>query len=260
MSQIKKALQQLVNHQEFYAAEFLTRLLYQAWQKDTSPDAVEKFTALMQAEIHNEQQLTQLLKQHSALVKLILHRDILHQIRLWYQQHPSAEFKRQKRQYMALVDTLYVLCARYKKQLRHLILTASNGHIGISFGEKMLSQEASVLPATQRGIPLTNVQNQQLKRVLKHYQTTLKLEKTLMGDESAQQKLYQFMQAFYAPETQDVLHQHRIFGVMKLFKKLFAIFQFEQWLAEKPLANDNFHPLDQTLLTELAEQVKKIAL
>lgn len=260
MSQLKKALQQLAQNQEFYATEFLARPLYQTWQKNTRSDEVEKFVQLMQADIYNEQQLTHLLKQQPALIKLILHRDHLSQIRYWYQQHASAEFKRQKRQYIALVDTLYVLCARYKKQLRHLILTASQGRIGILLEDKVLTEEKRVVSNTHTGMPLNPAQHQQLKRVLKQYQTTVKLEKTLMGNASAYQKLYQFMQLFYLPETQNSLHQHRPFGVMKLFKKRFAIFQFESWLTKKPLADDYAYPLDQTLLNELAEQTKKIAL
>jgi hypothetical protein len=140
MSQLKKALQQLSNEKEFYAQEFLSHPRYQQWQQNVKAYFVEEFAALIQAEIHNEERLMWLLKKQPALVKLILHRDTLSQIKPWYQQYHSADFKRQRRQYTALVDTLYILCARYKKQLRYLILKASNGSIGISLEEKALSE------------------------------------------------------------------------------------------------------------------------
>jgi hypothetical protein len=259
MSPLKKALQQLSNEKEFYAEEFLLQPTYQLWKQAINANLADEFVALIQADVHNEERPEWLLKKQPTLVKAILHRDTLRQIRLWYQRHPSADFKRQRRQHAALVDTLYVLCARYKKQLRNLILKASNGSIGISLEENGLVAKETI-PLTHAALPLRTSQTQKLKRALKHYQTTVKLEKILIGESSAQQKLYQFMHSFYEPATQEALYQHPSAGVMKLFKKLGVIFQFEQWLTAKRSTPEQSFPVDQNLLTELSQQVKKIAL
>ncbi len=256
MSQLKKALQQLFNEQEFYAQAFLSHPLYQQWQQSVSAYYAEEFATLIDTEVHNEERLTWLLKKQPALVKMILDREILSQIKPWYQQHPSADFKRQRRQHTALVDTLYILCARYKKQLRSLILKASNGFIGVSLEEPALSETKIRTPS----LNLTASQNQQLKRALKYYQVAVKLEQSLTGDDSAQQKLYAFMNTFYAPDTQAALHQHPPSSVMKLFKKLLALLQFEQWLTSVKPRNDESLSYDQNLLTELTREVKKIVL
>lgn len=260
MSQRKKAYQQLSNEKEFYAQGFLEEPLYLEWQQGVKSYFANEFIALMQTDPSDEERLWWLLKKQPALIKVILHPTVMKRIKPWYQQHPSADFKRQKRQQEALVDTLYILCARYKKQLRSTILNVSNGLIGISLEDNIQEKEKNESIPTDSHLNLTTSQNKHLHRALKHYQVIIKLEQTLMGDHSCKQKLDAFMRVFEEALIQKNLHQYPPNWVITLFKKLVSAFKFEQWLTSTKPIKDETISFEQHLLTELRQKVKKISL
>src|SRR5471030_1015218 len=98
MSQLKKALQQLSNEKEFYAQGFLMQNIYLKWKQGIKTTIDEEFELLVQTDFTDEERLLRLLKKQPNLVKAILSREVLVQIKPWYQHHSSADFKRQKRQ------------------------------------------------------------------------------------------------------------------------------------------------------------------
>jgi hypothetical protein len=259
MSPLKKALQQRSNEKEFYAQGFLSQPLYKKWQQTVKPHCVDEFALLVQADHGDDERLAGLLKKHPMLVKVILHPMILKQIKPWYQQHVSAHFKRQKRQQESLIDTLYILCARYKKQLRGLILKSSNGLIGISCEDWGTADEKSQSLDTSH-LHVTAAQNQTLNRALQHYQAITKLQKTLEGDDFAAKKLRDFRTVFQHASVQAALRKRPPAWVTQLFQKFTAFCQFEHWLESTgPTAHEAEIAAENNLiLTELTQHIKKI--
>jgi hypothetical protein len=253
MSHIKKALQQLQNEKEFYTQMLLKQKNYLAWKQSVKHEIVAEIESLLQCDTMDEERFIVLLKKHPIFVKMILDRNVLLQIRPWYQAHPSEEFKRQKRQHLALVDSLSILCARSKKQLRALILNLSNGQIAISVSET----DQKIISTS---LPLPPQHPHQLKHALKQYQVMVKLGQTLTSDHSPYQKLQTFKQQFQDPSTQAVLRQYPTFSVVNIFKKLIALFQFEQWIESQTPANDDPFLGHQNVFSALKKQIKQIAL
>lgn len=258
MSAIKKVRQQLSNEKEFYAQGFLSASQHLQWQKTLKSKVVDEFVALIQTDSSDEERLLGLLKKQPVLVKAILHPSVMKQIKPWYQQHPSADFKRQKRHQEALVDTLYILCARYKKQLRNTILNYSNGLIGISLEGNLQEKEKNNMLPVKAHLNLTSSQNQQLNRALKHYQAITKLQHALEGEDFPNKKLRAFITVFQQDSVQAVLCNHPLAWVTHLFQKLVTTVKFEQWLTLNTPIKDESMFCEESLLTELTQKIKKI--